>query len=563
MIVTTMPRRPAGSWKVMLLATLVVQIALQGSFVTSAEAAKPNIVFILADDLGIGDVGCYGGKRCLIETPNIDALAAGGLRFTDAHPNASVCGPTRRAIMTGRYNWRFGATVNHGPWGFCGPRPNTEKATLGKMLRRSGYRTGYVGKWHLGTTMVTRDGKTQGLTNVDFKKPLIYGPVQFGFDYSFILPGSLDMFPYAYARNNAWQGEITAQKGWSAFNRVGPAEKDFQDHEVLETFYSEAESFIARQQKDKPFFLFLALTAPHTPTSPGVKWRGKSKLGVYGDFVMEVDHSIERVRNALKAKGFDQNTLVLFSSDHGPAPYAGNILKATPGQIKQLEARGHYPSGLHRGYKFSIYEGGLRVPLIAHWPGVITSGGSCSALVGLNDFMATFADLAGAELAADEGPDSISFANLLRKPTAKGQRKNLVLQSVTAFAVRDGQWKLCICPGSGSKINSDNSQGNEPASDDAWRKALDSFNGNLAEADLLEAPFVQLFYLGSDPHEDTNLAASYPDRVLRMIALLKRQIEQGRSTPGPRLKNDKNVRIIYTNDRRLPDTLRERLKAAR
>ncbi|MDE0736114.1 MAG: sulfatase-like hydrolase/transferase, partial [Pirellulaceae bacterium] len=405
--------------------------------------------------------------------------------------------------------------------------------------------------------------KTQGLTNVDFKKPLIYGPVQFGFDYSFILPGSLDMFPYAYARNNAWQGEITAQKGWSAFNRVGPAEKDFQDHEVLETFYSEAESFIAKQQKDKPFFLFLALTAPHTPTSPGVKWRGKSKLGVYGDFVMEVDHSIERVRNALKAKGLDRNTLVLFSSDHGPAPYAGNILKATPGQIKQLEARGHYPSGPHRGYKFSIYEGGLRVPLIAHWPGVITKGKSCSALVGLNDFMATFADLAGTELADDEGPDSISFANLLTKPTAKGQRKNLVLQSVSAFAVRDGNWKLCICPGSGSKINSDNSQGNEPASDDAWRRALDSFKGKLTEADLLEAPFVQLFYLGSDPHEDTNLAVRYPDRVRSMVALLQRQIETGRSTPGPKLKNDKNVRIIYTNDRRLPDTLRERLKVAR
>jgi len=562
-IVTTMSRMPASSWKVILLATLVLQIALYGSFVTSAEAAKPNIVFILADDLGIGDVGCYGGKRCLIETPNIDALAAGGLRFTDAHPNASVCGPTRRAIMTGRYNWRYGATVNHGPWGFCGPRPNTEKSTLGKLLRRSGYRAGYVGKWHLGTTMVTRDGKTQGLTNVDFKKPLIYGPVQFGFDYSFILPGSLDMFPYAYARNNAWQGEITAQKGWSAFNRVGPAEKDFQDHEVLETFYSEAESFIARQQKDKPFFLFLALTAPHTPTSPGVKWRGKSKLGVYGDFVMEVDHSIERVRKALKAKGLDQDTLVLFSSDHGPAPYAGNILKATPGQIKQLEARGHHPNGPHRGYKFSIYEGGLRVPLIAHWPGVIPSGGSCPALVGLNDFMATFADVAGVELAADEGPDSISFANLLRQPTATGKRKNLVLQSINAFAVRDGKWKLCICPGAGFPINSVNAKGSEPAPADAWRMALGSFKGKLTEADLLTAPFVQLFNLASDPHEDTNLAARYPDRVRSMVTLLQRQIERGRSTPGPKLQNDKNVRIIYTNDRRLPETLRERLKAAR
>ena len=549
--------------KPLLFGILVVQLIFQDVLVVSAEATKPNIVFILADDLGIGDVGCYGGPRCLIKTPNIDALAAGGLRFSDAHPNASVCGPTRRAIMTGRYNWRFGATVNHGPWGFCGPRPNTEKSTLGKLLQRSGYRTGYVGKWHLGTTMVTRDGKTQGLTNVDFKKPLIYGPVQFGFDYSFILPGSLDMFPYAYARNNIWQGEITAQKGWSAFNRVGPAEKDFQDHEVLETFYSEAESFIDRQQKDQPFFLFLALTAPHTPTSPGVKWRGKSKLGVYGDFVMEVDHSIARVRHALKAKGLDQNTLILFSSDHGPAPYAGNILKATPGQIKRMEANGHYPSGPHRGYKFSIYEGGLRVPLIAHWPGVINEGGDCRALVGLNDLMATFAELSGEKLANDEAPDSISFANLLRRPEAKGKRNNLVLQSITAFAVRDGSWKLCICPGAGFTINAVNAKGSEPAPADAWRKALDSFKGPLTEADLVKAPFVQLFNLEDDLHEDVNLAAKHPDRVARMVALLKEQIDQGRSRPGPTLKNDKNMRIIYTNDRRLPDALRKRLQGSK
>ncbi len=300
-------------------------------------AEKPNIVFILADDLGIGDVNCYGGDDCLIETPHIDALAASGVRFTDAHVNASVCGPTRQAIMTGRYNWRFASPVTNGPWGFCGPRPDTEKFTLGKLLKRAGYDTGYVGKWHLGTTMETLDGETQGLTNVDFSKPLRYGPVQFGFDESFILPGSLDMYPYAFARNNVWQGEITAQKGWSAFNRVGPAARDFEDHEVLETFYTESESYLSKQNAEKPFFLFLALTAPHTPTSPGVNWQGKSELGVYGDFVMEVDHAVERVMDALKEKGLDENTLVMFSSDHGPAPYAGNILAATPNQIRQLE----------------------------------------------------------------------------------------------------------------------------------------------------------------------------------------------------------------------------------
>ena len=519
-------------------------------------ADPPNIVFILADDLGIGDVNCYGGDRCQIETPNIDALAAAGLRFTDAHPNASFCGPTRRALMTGRYNWRYGATTNNGPWGFCGPRPNTENFTLGKLLQSAGYRTGYVGKWHLGTIMSTLDGKTQGLSNIDFSKPLIHGPNQFGFDNSFILPGSLDMYPYAFARENVWQGEVTAQKGWSAFNRVGPAEKDFEDHEVIETFYREAESFIEQQRSGKPFFLFLSLTAPHTPTSPGKNWRGKSGLGIYGDFVMEVDHSIARINDALKKRGLQDNTLLMFSSDHGPAPYAGNVLEATPGQLQWLEAEGHFSAGPYRGYKFSIYEGGLRVPLIAKWPGVIPAGSTSNALVGLNDMMATFAELTNTMLTSEQGPDSTSFAKLLRNPMADGQRKDLILRSVVSFAIRDGDWKLCVCPGSGTPAGSTVSQGNIPTPEDAWRIALADYDTQLTESTVLQSPFVQLFNLRDDPHEDRNLASINPARVSRMIRLLRKQISDGRSTPGPQLKNDKNVSIVNLKDRRLPTVVR-------
>jgi arylsulfatase A-like enzyme len=512
--------------------------------------AKPNIVFILADDLGIGDVNCYGGDRCLIETPNIDALASGGLRFTDAHVNASVCAPTRVAIMTGRYPWRNSRFQRGGAWGFTGLQFDpSENYTLGDMFREAGYKSSYIGKWHLGTQMTTKDGKVQGETNVDYQKPLKIGPVQFGFDYSFILPGSLDMYPYAYVRNNFWQGEITVQKGWSAFNRVGDAEKDFEDHEVLETFYDEADAYIGKQSTNHPFFLYLALTAPHTPTSPGVNWQGRSALGVYGDFVMEVDHAVERVVNALKQQGVYENTLILFSSDHGPASYAGNILKATPGQIHLLEEKGHYSNGPHRGYKFSVYEGGLRVPLIAHWPGVIKPGTTSNALVGLNDLMATFADVSGTKLDLQSGPDSVSFAPIMRYQNSKTARDHLIMQSaMEVFVIRDGDWKLILGPGSGAK----GLHGNVPAFEDAWRDALSTFGKKPTRDELLQAPFVQLFKLSEDPHEDHNLASKHPDQVDSMVGILNEQIALGRSTPGPRLANGRNVLL----HQRLPDFVR-------
>lgn len=532
----------------LLAPVILVLLCLPGS-----AATRPNIVLILADDLGIGDVNCYGGDRCQIETPHLDALAAGGLRFTDAHVSASVCVPTRVGIMTGRYPWRFAPGRRGGPWGFLGPRFDTGTVTLGTMFRTAGYRSAYIGKWHLGTVMTTVDGKEQGPSNVDYTQPLRTGPPQHGFDYSFILPGSLDMYPYAYVRDNAWQGEVTSQKGWSAFNRIGPAEKDFEDHEVLETFYREAERFIDARRGGHPFFLYLALTAPHTPTSPGSEWQGRSELGTYGDFVMEVDHAVERVRRALEEKGVLDNTLILFSSDHGAAPYAGNVLVATPGQLKDLEKQGHYSSGPHRGYKFSVYEGGLRVPLIASWPGVIKPGGECDAIVGLNDLLATFAAIAGAETARDEAPDSISFKPLLRDPSAKPPRTNLVMQSaMECFVVRDGEWKLCLCPGSGAK----GAFGNEPAEEDAWRQAMKAGVPSGA-ADLVRAPFVQLFDLSTDPHEDRNLASIHPERVAEMVGLLEAQIANGRSNKGPRLKNDRSPVRLH---QRLPEFVRNRLR---
>jgi arylsulfatase A-like enzyme len=328
--------------------------------------AKSNIVFILADDLGYGDIEAFGGDLCNIDTPHFDRLCAEGMAFTNAHVSDSVCVPSRTSIMTGRYAFRFGKGEKGGPWGFAGLRFPSTQHTLGDMFQAGGYTTGYVGKWHLGTRMATRDGKVQGPSNTDFTKPILIGPSDYGFESCFFLPGSLDMFPYAYVRGKSWQGAVTAQKGWSAFNRVGPAAEDFKDTEVLGTFCREAGAFIkAQATSENPFFLFVALTAPHTPTSPEAEFEGKSRIGIYGDFVMNTDACIGRIRGHLSAAGIDKNTLVMVSSDHGPGHYSGLQREATAKQMQEMEKDGHHATGPWRGYKFSAFEGGLRVPFAA------------------------------------------------------------------------------------------------------------------------------------------------------------------------------------------------------
>lgn len=526
-------------------------IAVQFSMTHVAEAAetasRPNIVYIMADDLGIGDVECFGGDRCRIDTPHVDRLAREGMRFTDAHAPASVCVPTRVAIMTGRYAWRFQPPRPSGPWAFLNPRLDSQKRTLGTMLRDAGYRTGYVGKWHLGTLMQTRDGKNQGLDNVDYRKPLLLGPVQYGFDYSFILPGSLDMYPYVFIRNNVFQGKVTAQKGWSAFDRVGPAAEDFEDWKVLDAFNSEAEQFISRNAtaaaEGSPFFLYVALTSPHTPLSPSPKFEGTSRMGLYGDFVAETDACVGRVLDALDKHGLSDDTLVIFTSDHGPAPYAGDRRKATAGQLRELEQRGHYSSGIYRGYKFSVYEGGLRIPFVVRWPGVVKPQSTCDRLIGLNDVMRTASEVSGAKLTDDEAVDSVSFASLLRGASSDPVRDSMILRSTRCFVIRDGDWKLALCPGSGSGVG----LGNSPKWDEAWQTAKTTLGRAAKRDDLKRAPFVQLFDLAQDPNESRNLAGDHPDVVDSLLNRLRDAIERGRTTPGPDQKNDRPNINIYSS----------------
>jgi arylsulfatase A-like enzyme len=349
------------------------------------------------------------------------------------------------------------------------------------------------------------------------------------------------MYPYAFVRNNQWVGKVTAQKDWSAFNRVGPAAEDFEDVKVLDAFCNEAERFVARRAdasiRGQPFFLYLALTSPHTPLSPSAGFEGKSRIGVYGDFVMETDHCVGRILAALERHGLDDNTLVVATSDHGAAPYAGRNRKATDGQLKELEREGHYASGVYRGYKFSVYEGGFRVPFVVRWPGVIRAGATCDRLLGLHDLMATLADIVGCKLAGNQGPDSISIQPLFRDATAAPPRESMILQATRGMAICSGCWKLVCCPGSGCDDRWLIPVGHEQA----WKTAIGAYGKKLqSREELFQPAFVQLFNLADDPGETTDVAASHPDRIRDLQRLFQSQVKSGRSTRGTALANDRD-----------------------
>ena len=519
----------------------IALLILSLNFISTAAAktSKPNIIYIMADDLGYGDAAPFGGERSKIPTPGMNQLAEQGMRFTDAHSIASVCVPSRLAIMTGRYPWRIAGEGRSGPWGFIAPQFKPGHYTLARLLNQAGYQTGYVGKWHLGLKMTTTDDNVQTIGNVDYSMPVKAGPNDHGFDYSFILPGSLDMYPYVYLRNQQWVGNVNKQRGWSAFNRVGPTEENFEDYEVLQTFRQEVSRFIASHARaaknGTPFFLYFALTAPHTPTSPHPDFQGKTRLGVYGDFVYETDHCIVSTLEALKQHGLDDNTIVIFTSDHGPAPYAGNILKATYNNVKGLEQQGHFPAGGLRGYKFSVYEGGMRIPFLIKWPNHIKPGTTCDRLIGLNDLMATLADITDSNLTPDQAVDSISYLPLLKNPNARATRTHLQMKGTHGWSYRLDHWKLCLCPGSGAV----GVYGNLPKPADAWTAAVTAFGSNPTKDQLLESAFIQLYNLDNDLAEQNDVSAEHPEVVQQMFRLMQQQFASGRSTPGRKQINDR------------------------
>jgi arylsulfatase A len=477
---------------------------------SSSAAEKPNILYILADDLGYGDVQALNPERGKIATPNLDRLAAEGMVFHDAHSGSSVCTPTRYGILTGRYAWRS-PLVSGVLGGMSPPLIEPGRLTVAAMLKGQGYRTACIGKWHLGLEWAKWDDPAERKKHPgwphDFSKPLQQGPTARGFDTFYGISASLDMPPYAWIDNDRLTALPTGSKTWI---REGPADPDFEAVDVLPGLTRKAVELITgRRKDDKPFFLYLPLASPHTPILPTAEWKGKSGLGDYGDFVMQTDSSVGEILAALEKSGIADNTLIIFTSDNGCSPAA---------EIEALEKQGHYPHGDFRGTKADIWEGGHRVPFLVRWPAKVKAGSASSSLVCLTDLMATAAELSGATLPDDAAEDSFSFLPDLLG-SGKTQRRSIVHHSIHGqFAIREGNWKLAFCPGSGG-----------------WSKPGDK---DAREAGM---PALQLYDLAKDIGEKDNLLASRPDQVQRLTGILEEIVAKGRSTPGPNRENDKPV----------------------
>ena len=493
--------------------------------VAAAAVDTPNIVVLYADDLGYGDVRCYNPERGKIPTPHIDRLAAQGMRFTDGHSSSGVCSPSRYALLTGRYHWR--SRLQAGIVGVYGEALIApDRVTIGTLAGRHGYRTACIGKWHLGwdwpipadrASLFRRKQEADGPPSPEqmelwkevFSQPIPGGPITRGFDVYFGTDVP-NWPPYCFIDQDRTVGIPTEflparlLKKNQASN-PGPALAGWQLEPILPALGDRAVKFIGESAAAKtPFLLYMPLTTPHTPLAVNAEWRGKSGLGNdFADLVMETDAVVGRVLAALDEAGVADKTLVLFTADNGCAPYIG---------IKELEAKGHFPSGPLRGSKADAWEGGHRVPFIVRWPGVVKPGSTSDALVHQADLIATVAEILGTQLPDDAGEDSFSLLPLLKGITA-AVRTHAVSCSIRGVpAVRLGSWKYIAAPGSGG-----------------WGSGGD------------QSQPVQLYDLAADIGETKNLAAVQPDRVVELQALLDKLIADGRSTPGSPQKNDVDV----------------------
>ncbi|GHV00181.1 arylsulfatase [Bacteroidia bacterium] len=489
--------------------TLPVRTILSSAAMLSllgAKAQKPNVVFILADDLGIGDVSGIN-PRSRIETPELDAMCRSGIVFTDAHAASALSTPSRYGILTGRYCFR--TALKEGVLnGFSAPLIAAGRPTVASMLSACGYATACIGKWHLGWNWTYREG---GNKDVDYSLPITEGPTTRGFDYFYGTAGSLDMPPYVWVENDRATSipDRTAPEG-KAYKllRPGPQAPDFEPIDVLPDLTAKAIEYIKGQKgSGKPFFLYVPLTAPHTPILPTPEWQGKSRLIQYGDFVMMLDNMVGQIVAALKKSGQYDNTIVVFTSDNGCYPGAG---------VNEMERKGHYPSYIYRGFKSDIYEGGHRIPLILTW-GKKVKHRTEKGLVSLIDLYATLADMAGHRMSQSEGEDSYSFWPLLKGKGAPAREDAVFSSGDGSFSIREGDWKLIFCAGSGG-----------------W-----GYPSLPRDRDYIATqPKMQLYNLKDNPEETRNLVGEHPGIVERLSAKMRRYILDGRSTPGEKQTNE-------------------------
>lgn len=492
------------------------------NLITTAGLAqqKPNIIIFYTDDLGYGDLSCYGAT--MINTPNVDQLAKKGIRFTNGHSPAATCTPSRYALMTGEYAWRRkGTSILPGNASLIIP---TSKTTLPGLLKQAGYKTGIVGKWHLGLGNAVEK---------NWNEPMKPGPNEVGFDYSFIMPATADRVPTVFVeggevvgldqsdpiqvsydkpigneptgkeqpellkmRSSPGQGhDQTIINGIGRIGYMSGGKKArWTDEELPFTFLAKAKNFIS-ENKSRPFYLYFPMTEPHVPRMPATMFKDKSKLGYRGDVILQMDWTIGEILKQLNELGIANNTIVIFTSDNGPVLDDGY----EDGSVVQLN--GHTPAGQLRGGKYSSFEAGTRVPFIVSWPGKIRPGQS-DALICQIDFFATFAALLNMPLAADEAADSENILNALTGKDKKG-RSFLVQQGGTLSIVQDN-WKYI-----------------EPSKGPSLLKEVNIESGNDPEP--------QLYHLRDDIGEKKNLSAIYPEKVKALAALLQKIKQDGRS----------------------------------
>ena len=493
-----------------LLVILPILIGLQVPAVSSeldTAPQRPNVVLVLADDLGFGDIE-PNNSSSKIPTPAFNRLAREGMRFTDAHTGSSVCTPTRYGLLCGRYAWR--TRLKKGVLnGYSEPLIEKAQPTVASLLRSAGYTTACIGKWHLGLGWQSKSGRSPNAGHfkkaddawVDFGQAVDDGPREHGFDYSYIIPASLDMSPYVYLEN----GKVTAlpksmieKRGFPQYLRRGEVSDDFDHEASLSHLLEKAGDFIRQSARGgKPFFLYFPLPAPHKPVIPMEQFQGKTGLGPYGDFVAQVDWTVGGIVDALDQAGVAENTLLLITSDNGSfmkrLPEDASVLDHVDDETVQGYSSSHHQAnGIFRGTKADVYEAGHRVPLLIRWPGKIKSGVSNSSVVCLTDILATVCEAAGVVVDATHSEDSFSFLpSALALPDRVYHRERAVIHHSAAgiFAVREGNWKLIFGNGSGGR--------------------------ELPKGKPFQRPF-QLYNLSSDPEEERDLLKENPKKVLQL-----------------------------------------------